>query len=129
MVMAKISMIRRRKLRRAAVVVAKSRGANGRQDRPWLSLCAEAPAESDLARHQRILHARVQSSLLSGLRDLRPGEKADRTAYAISALIAGLWVRLGLDDPTISSALAPEPARHLLGGVRQPGIDGDAAPG
>ena len=62
----------------------------------WLSLCAEVPREPQLARIQAGIHARMHSNLLSALRPILPAEEARQTAHLVSALIDGLWLRLGL---------------------------------
>lgn len=80
----------------------------------WLSLCAEAPREPQLARLQKAFHARMHSNLMSGLIPLLPRQQAQLTALSISALIDGLWVRLGIGDQTVSSATALSLARTML---------------
>ena len=47
----------------------------------WLVLCAEVPREPQLARIQRIVHARMRSNLMSALAGLVPADQreADRT--------------------------------------------------
>lgn len=80
----------------------------------WLSLCAEAPREPQLARIQKVIHSRMHSNLLSALRPLLPKADAEALAYSISALIDGLWVRLGIGDTTISSPMALDLAYRLL---------------
>jgi TetR/AcrR family transcriptional regulator, transcriptional repressor of bet genes len=80
----------------------------------WLSLCAEAPREPQMARLQSIFHARMHSNLMSGLTHLMPRPQAHDLALALSALIDGLWVRLGLGDKTVTSALATKLARDLV---------------
>ncbi len=72
----------------------------------WLSLCAEVPREAQLARIQAVIHARMHSNLLSALRELMPAEEARQTALLISALIDGLWLRLGLDAGAITQPQA-----------------------
>lgn len=62
----------------------------------WLSLCDQVPRDPALARIQRIIHARMHSNLMSGLRPLLPLHDAQAKALQISALIDGLWLRLGL---------------------------------
>ena len=62
----------------------------------WLSLCGEVPREPQLARIQAVIHARMQSNLLSALKPVLSDEEARQTAHLISALIDGLWLRLGL---------------------------------
>ncbi|OYX41527.1 MAG: transcriptional regulator BetI [Rhodobacterales bacterium 32-67-9] len=76
----------------------------------WLSLCAEVPRDPALARIQRVIHARMCSNLMSGLRPLLPVEDARVTALQIGALIDGLWLRLGLSP----GALTPEQALALV---------------
>ena len=83
----------------------------------WLSLCAEAPREPQLARLQKIIHARMHSNLMSGLVRLVPRERAHDIALSISALIDGLWVRLGIGDQSVSSATALKLGRDLLDGA------------
>ncbi|PYB75113.1 choline-binding transcriptional repressor BetI [Rhizobium wuzhouense] len=74
----------------------------------WLSLCAEVPREPQLARLQAAFHARMRSNLLSALKELVDRPDAQRLALGISALIDGLWLRMGLDPASVTrdSALA-----------------------
>ena len=69
----------------------------------WLSLCAEVPRDQKLARIQKVIHARMRSNLLSGLRDLAPLRDASDIAFGVTALIDGLWLRLGLQPGSVSS--------------------------
>lgn len=80
----------------------------------WLSLCAEAPREPQLARLQSIFHSRMHSNLMSGFLSLVPRTEAARLSLSMSALIDGLWVRLGIGDGTVTSAIAISVARDLL---------------
>ena len=68
----------------------------------WLSLCAEVPRDEKLARIQKVIHARMRSNLLSGLRNLAPLPEADDIAFGVTALIDGLWLRLGLHSGSVS---------------------------
>ena len=68
----------------------------------WLSLCAEVPRDPTLARIQHVLHARMRSNLLSGLRGIASPEDADDIALGITALIDGLWLRLGLQPGSVT---------------------------
>ncbi|KQW30017.1 transcriptional repressor BetI [Rhizobium sp. Root274] len=68
----------------------------------WLSLCAEVPREPQLARLQKVFHARMRSNLLSALRELRDRDEAEELALGISALIDGLWLRMGLDPGSVT---------------------------
>lgn len=83
----------------------------------WLSLCAEVPREPQLRRLQKVIHSRMHSNLMSGLLPLLPRQQAEETALSISALIDGLWVRLGIGDQSVNSATALKLARSLLEGA------------
>jgi len=72
----------------------------------WLAFCAEVPRNRQYARLQRAIHARMRSNLLSGLRHLLPLDQAEATAYGITSLIDGLWLRLGLEQGGIDRDLA-----------------------
>lgn len=68
----------------------------------WLSLCAEVPRDEKLARIQKVIHARMRSNLLSGLRGLASPREAEDIALGVSALIDGLWLRLALRPGSMS---------------------------
>ncbi|MBL8575821.1 MAG: transcriptional regulator BetI [Mesorhizobium sp.] len=68
----------------------------------WLSLCAEVPRDKKLERIQTVIHARMRSNLMSGLRDLAPLQQAEEIALVVTALIDGFWLRLGLGPDSIS---------------------------
>lgn len=68
----------------------------------WLSLCAEVPRDEKLARIQKALHARMRSNLLSGLNGLASETDANDIALGVTALIDGLWLRLGLEPGSVS---------------------------
>ncbi|HVI89976.1 MAG TPA: transcriptional regulator BetI [Dongiaceae bacterium] len=72
----------------------------------WLAFCAEVPRNRQYARLQRAIHARMHSNLMSGLRHLLPSTEAEATAYGITSLIDGLWLRLGLEQGGIDRDLA-----------------------
>lgn len=80
----------------------------------WLSLCAEIAWEPQLARLQRIFHSRMHSNLMSGYGKLREKAEAHRLSLAMSALIDGLWVRLGVGDTLLTSSVALSLAREQL---------------
>jgi TetR/AcrR family transcriptional repressor of bet genes len=84
----------------------------------WLSLCAEVPRSPALARIQRVIHARMHSNLMSGLRPLLPLDEASAKAMQISALIDGLWLRLGLAPNSVT----PRQALGLTMAVLGPGL-------
>lgn len=69
----------------------------------WLSLCAEVPRDPALARIQKVIHARMRSNLLSALRPMLPRDEAETVALRISAVIDGLWLRLGLAPGSVTS--------------------------
>ncbi|MBZ9813840.1 choline-responsive transcriptional repressor BetI [Mesorhizobium sp. CA7] len=62
----------------------------------WLALCAEVPREPQLARIQRIVHARMHSNLISALTAIVPADQCETVALGVTTLIDGLWLRLGL---------------------------------
>ncbi|TPL23470.1 transcriptional regulator BetI [Mesorhizobium sp. B2-4-9] len=69
----------------------------------WLALCAEVPREPQLARIQRVVHARMHSNLMSALSSLVPPEQCEAVALGITTIIDGLWLRLGLRPAKISA--------------------------
>ena len=80
----------------------------------WLSLCAEVPRDKKLARIQNVIHARMRSNLLSGLRDLAPKGEAEDIALVVTALIDGLWLRLGLGPDSISREQAIRQVKNVV---------------
>lgn len=80
----------------------------------WLSLCAEVPRDKKLARIQRVLHSRMRSNLLSGLRGLASASDAEEIALGVSALIDGLWLRLGLEPGSVTREQAIQQVRQLV---------------
>lgn len=80
----------------------------------WLAFCAEVPRNREYARLQRAIHARMHSNLISGLRYLLPPAEAEATAYGITSLIDGLWLRLGLEQGGIDRDLARDQLYRYL---------------
>jgi len=80
----------------------------------WLSLCAEVPREPQLARIQKVIHARMRSNLMSALVALVPEDECERVALAITALIDGLWLRLGLQSDKFTREDALQQMRDYL---------------
>jgi TetR/AcrR family transcriptional repressor of bet genes len=80
----------------------------------WLSLCAEVPREPELARIQKVIHARMRSNLLSALVDLLPAEDCETVALGITSLIDGLWLRLGLQSEGLTRDTALSQMRDYL---------------
>lgn len=80
----------------------------------WLSLCAEVPRDKKLERIQTVIHARMRSNLLSGLRDLAPADVAGDIALVVTTLIDGLWLRLGLGPNSISREQAIAHVRQTV---------------
>lgn len=80
----------------------------------WLSLCAEVPRDAKLARIQTVLHARMRSNLMSALRDLAPPDAAEAIALGITALIDGLWLRLGLHSAGLSRLEAIDQVKRFV---------------
>ncbi len=88
----------------------------------WLSLCAEVPREPQLARIQRVIHARMRSNLDSALVKLTDKADVANISLAITTLIDGLWLRLGLQSGGIDATAAMEQMADYLG-HRLPKID------
>jgi len=80
----------------------------------WLSLCAEVPREPQLARIQKVIHARMRSNLMSALVALVPEDECEHVALAITALIDGLWLRLGLGSDGFTREDALQQMRDYL---------------
>lgn len=80
----------------------------------WLSLCAEVPREPQLARIQKVIHARMRSNLMSALVALVPEDECEYVALAITALIDGLWLRLGLQSDEFTREDALQQMRDYL---------------
>ncbi len=72
----------------------------------WLALCAEVPREPQLARIQRVVHARMRSNLMSALSALVPPEERESVVLEITTLIDGLWLRLGLRSEGMNAPAA-----------------------
>ncbi|RUU49356.1 transcriptional regulator BetI, partial [Mesorhizobium sp. M2C.T.Ca.TU.009.01.2.1] len=82
----------------------------------WLSLCAEVPRDEKLARIQKVIHARMRSNLLSGLRGLASPEQADEIVLGVTALIDGLWLRLGLQPGSVTREQAVRQVKDFVAG-------------
>ncbi|QKW97359.1 MULTISPECIES: transcriptional regulator BetI [unclassified Agrobacterium] len=80
----------------------------------WLSLCAEVPREPQLARIQKVIHARMRSNLFSALRHLVPKGDCEPIALGITTLIDGLWLRSGLQSGGLSREEALAQMRDYL---------------
>ena len=81
----------------------------------WLVLCAEVPREPQLARIQRVVHARMRSNLITALTALVPPEQCETVALGITTLIDGLWLRLGLRSGGVSAPEALVQVADYLG--------------
>jgi TetR/AcrR family transcriptional repressor of bet genes len=82
----------------------------------WLSLCAEVPRDDKLARIQTVIHTRMNSNLISALKHMVGEEEAADIALGVSALIDGLWLRLGLHKSGISSEQAILQVKNYVAG-------------
>jgi len=80
-----------------AVVEANFSPTNFRPEniRSWVFMCAEAPANPQLAQLQHIMNRRVYSNLLYALGQLTDRSKAESAALTIGLMIQGLWLRCG----------------------------------
>lgn len=94
----------------------------------WLSLCGEVPREPQLARIQAVIHARMHSNLMSALTALMPAHEAHDTALLISALIDGLWLRLGLHSGGVSREEALALMYDFIDSRLPPGDRGPQSP-
>lgn len=81
----------------------------------WLTLCAEVPRDPQLARIQRVIHARMRSNLRTALTALLPPDQTESVTLGITTLIDGLWLRLGLRSDGIS---APEALTQMADYLR-----------
>ncbi|MBZ9851752.1 transcriptional regulator BetI [Mesorhizobium sp. CA14] len=98
----------------------------------WLSLCAEVARDEKLARIQKVIHARMRSNLLSSLRGLALPEAADEIVLGVTALIDGLWLRLGLQPGSVTREQAVRQVKDFVAGrlaLRHPGPVGLASAG
>lgn len=81
----------------------------------WLTLCAEVPRDPQLARIQRVIHARMRSNLRTALTALVPPDQTESVTLGITTLIDGLWLRLGLRSDGVS---APEALAQMADYLR-----------
>ncbi|AZO38972.1 transcriptional regulator BetI [Mesorhizobium sp. M2A.F.Ca.ET.037.01.1.1] len=98
----------------------------------WLSLCAEVPRDEKLARIQKVIHARMRSNLLSGPRGLASPQLAEEIVLGVTALIDGLWLRLGLQPGSVTREQAVRQVKDFVAGrlaLRQPAPVGLASAG
>ena len=74
----------------------------------WLALCAEVPLNDTYQRIQTVLHARLQSNLMSGLP--RSMSRAERWSAGLQlvTMIDGLWLRNGLQTGPVARTQARE---------------------
>ncbi|GAA6165518.1 transcriptional regulator BetI [Pelagimonas sp. KU-00592-HH] len=71
--------------------------------RAWISLCADAPYNQQNQRIQTVIHARMQSNLLSALSPIMERELAEKIAFQISTAIDGVWLRASVQQTPMSS--------------------------
>ena len=72
----------------------------------WLAFCAEVPFNKQFRRIQTVIHARMNSNLLSGFAPLLPPAGAKAAALGLTTLIDGLWLRHGLQTGGITRQVA-----------------------
>lgn len=89
----------------------------------WLSLCAEVPRDPQLARIQRVIHRRMESNLRSALKAMVPDQEIAAISLGITALIDGLWLRLGVDPGSLSRRDAIDQLEEFV--RRRTGVDVD----
>ncbi|TGV73088.1 transcriptional regulator BetI, partial [Mesorhizobium sp. M2D.F.Ca.ET.145.01.1.1] len=61
-----------------------------------------------------VIHGRMRSNLLSGLRGLASPSEADDIALGVTALIDGLWLRLGLQPGSVSREQAIRQVKNYV---------------
>ena len=72
----------------------------------WVCLCAEVPHNRQYQRIQTVIHARMRSNLMSGLRHLVSASEVDRMCASLTSLSDGLWLRAALQAGPISASAA-----------------------
>ncbi len=80
----------------------------------WLALCAEVPYRSAYQRIQSATHKRTASNLVHALGRITDRKTACQTAFSLSVLIDGLWVRCGTTPDGISRDMAIGQISHYL---------------
>ncbi|WP_170328243.1 transcriptional regulator BetI [Ruegeria arenilitoris] len=83
----------------------------------WLALCAEVPYRSAYQRIQTATHKRTASNLIHALDRVTDRETACQTAFSLSVMIDGLWVRCGTTPAGISRDTSIEHISHYLESV------------
>lgn len=90
----------------------------------WVSYCSHATFSRRFGRLLRVQNARMHSNLMHELRQLTDADSAKSIAEALSMLMDGMWVRMGVTgigpdklaacamvNATLSALLAAAPAR------------------
>lgn len=72
----------------------------------WLSLCAEVAHNDQFRRLQVAIHSRMNSNLVSALRQLLPDDEAREYAIALSGLVDGLWLRRAIHPDGLTQDVA-----------------------
>ncbi|MBN9271110.1 MAG: TetR family transcriptional regulator C-terminal domain-containing protein, partial [Mesorhizobium sp.] len=72
--------------------------------------------DEKLARIQRVIHARMRSNLLSGLSGRPSAAVAEEIVLGVTALIDGLWLRLGLQPGSVSREQAIRQVKDYIAG-------------
>ncbi|MCR4283441.1 MAG: transcriptional regulator BetI, partial [Bauldia sp.] len=65
----------------------------------WLAFWGQVIHSERLRRVQRIYQRRMLSDLKHALKQIMPGEEAERVAIGLAAMIDGLWLRATLSSP------------------------------
>lgn len=91
----------------------------------WLNFYALAQQDEDAARLLRVYHRRLRANLLGNLRPL-VGQRADRVADTLGALIDGVYLRRALERDVSPDVLGlpREYALAAIGGIVQGGTAG-----
>ena len=72
----------------------------------WLAFWGQVIHSTRLRRIQRIYQGRLLSNLRHGLKQIVAADEAARVAFAVAAMIDGLWLRAALSSPAESDSPA-----------------------
>jgi betaine-aldehyde dehydrogenase len=72
----------------------------------WLAFWGQVIHSTRLRRIQRIYQGRLLSNLRHGLKQIVAADEAARVAFAVAAMIDGLWLRAALSSPAESDSAA-----------------------
>jgi TetR/AcrR family transcriptional repressor of bet genes len=80
----------------------------------WINLCSDAPYNAQNQRIQHILHARLDSNLISALRPMVPQAKLEGHTKLLRTMIDGIWLRASLHSPHTPMSEALEQMDQMM---------------